>query len=255
MSDLVKARNAGRIFISEVSLPAPCRQPPPVTFSDDNRARSASRGMSLVELLIVLAIISIVTAIGLPQILSSRRQFRSAAIPRDIMTQLRNARQQAMSQRVAFTLQYDNNNKQIVTINHGNNPDGTRKVSPTPVSGTAILLDPNYPNNNGQTVSATRLADGGVPATEITYGTPTGAPAGALTDTATLAALAANGRVNVTFQPDGSVINGAGANLNQALFIYNNQSPSNTAFAVSILGTSGRIKLWRYSSNANTYIE
>src|SRR5258708_306302 len=69
------------------------------------------QGHSLIELLIVFALIGIVTSIALPQLLVQRRLIRSVGITREILTELRLTRQLAMSQRQAFTFQYDNVNK------------------------------------------------------------------------------------------------------------------------------------------------
>jgi hypothetical protein len=42
---------------------------------------------------------------------------------------------------------------------------------------------------------------------------------------------------------------------NRALFFYDAYSPNQTAFAISILGAGGRVKIWRYSEGANLYVE
>jgi hypothetical protein len=59
----------------------------------------------------------------------------------------------------------------------------------------------------------------------------------------------------VTFQPDGSVIDLNGNPIGMALFIYNNRAARGTASAISVVGASGRIKIWRYDGNANAYVE
>jgi hypothetical protein len=66
-------------------------------------------------------------------------------------------------------------------------------------------------------------------------------------------------RLNVTFQRDGSVINSSGAATDRnpqdfALYIYNSKAPAATASAISVLGASGRVKIWRYD-NASKYAE
>jgi hypothetical protein len=64
-----------------------------------------------------------------------------------------------------------------------------------------------------------------------------------------------NNQLNVTFQPDGSVIDLNGNPVGTALFIYNNRAARATAAAISVVGASGRIKIWRYDRNANAYAE
>jgi hypothetical protein len=86
------------------------------------------------------------------------------------------------------------------------------------------------------------------------YGRPTGVTSAALGDGTTLSSLTANA-VDITFQTDGSVIDASNNPQNKALFFYNPQMPKETAFAVSILGAGGRVKLWKYSSGADVYVE
>lgn len=204
--------------------------------------QTTAHGFTLIELVVALSIAAVFTAIALPQLTASRRLSRLAAIPKQVSTQLRLARQQAMSQRRAVTFQYDKLTQKIVTIVHPN-------------AGTAVLTASNYPNTSGSTqLSAVEMAGGGVSTSEISYGIPSGLPTTALGDGSILTPLA-NNKVNITFQPDGSVINAAGLPINVSLFFYNSLSPKETASAVSVLGSSGRVKIWRYSTSANLYAE
>jgi prepilin-type N-terminal cleavage/methylation domain-containing protein len=204
--------------------------------------RGAASGFSAIELTMVVALIAILTAIALPQMTGMRRLLRAAGITREIVAQMRYARQLAMSQRQSFTFQYNNINKQILIIDNN-------------ASGPAVLVDPSYPYNPGSTVASTvNLASGGLAAAEIAYGIPGGLPPGALDDGVSKTPLT-NSTLNITFQPDGSVIDVNGNPLNRALFIYNNQAPDATAAAISVVGSAGRIKLWRYDSGVDKYVE
>lgn len=161
------------------------------------------------------------------------------------MVELRMARQQAMTQRQAFTVQYDDLNKQLVVINHH-------------AAGAALLGDSSYPHTTGSTQDrAISLSGSGVDPAEITYGIPgvlPGGAKGALDDGLTLTPLT-NSQLNLTFQPDGSIVDETGSPANKALFLYNNQAPTETPFAISILGAAGRVKVWRYSSSAKKFVE
>ena len=199
-------------------------------------------GFSLIELVLVVTLMGIMMAIAVPQLVGQRRLLRTAAIPREMITQLRNARQQAITQRESFTFQYNNITKQILIIDNN-------------AGGVAVLNSPAYPNNPGSKVVATSsLAVGGLSSTEINYGIPTGVPTTALDDSVLRTNLT-SGKVNITFQPDGTVIDANGNPLDRALFIYNSQLPKETAAAISIVGSGGRVKLWRYDKAKNKYVE
>jgi Tfp pilus assembly protein FimT len=212
---------------------------------DKTHARRSSGGWSLIEALIAIALVMILALLALPQIVTSRRLFRMAGIPREVVSHLRLARQRAMSERQAFTFQYDDTTKQILVIDHNS-------------AGTSVLNAANYPNTNGSfKVVVTQLTGGGVPAADLVYGLPPGLPATlqSLADTTTFTPLDGNGKLNITFQPDGSVIDGAGNPVNRTFFIYNKKAPLDTSKAISVLGTGGRIKSWRYDISAKNYLE
>jgi type II secretory pathway pseudopilin PulG len=199
-------------------------------------------GHSLVELLIVVALIGAVTSIALPQLLAQRRLTRSIGITREILTQLRETRQLAMSQRQAFTFQYDNATKQISIIDHNANP------------GPATLVNGTYATTaSTRIINRAPLADSAISA-EMTYGIPTGVPAGPLGDGIAMTPLV-NNQLNITFQPDGSVVDAGGNPEGRAMFIHNLRAPQGTASAISVMGASGRVKIWRYSASANNYTD
>ena len=222
------------------------------------KRRRPAAGFSLIELCVVACMATVLTAIAVPQIISQRRLIRSVAITRELLTQMRYARQLAMSQsgaspsgtlrRVAFTFQYDDTTKQV------------KVIGPIP-AGTAALTDSNYPSNSGSSVYASmNLAQGGIATTHISTGIPSGLPGAPTTVDGLTGASLSGGKLNVTFQPDGSVIDTVGNPVDKALFIYNNQASQATASAITIRGTSGRVKIWRYTlnstnTNGSTYVE
>ncbi len=228
-----------------------------------------SQGFTLIELLIVMGIAVILLTIALPTMTSQRRLMRFNGVTREFLTQLRHARQLAMSERQAITFQYDDSTKTIKIIDHNNDP-----VVPT--SGTAVLADTSYPNTNSPAVvvNTVSLLQGGLSSSEIKYGVPgtaDGLPTGhptiptSLADGISMTALTSN-KINITFQADGSVISpagvgtsgitlSAGTRMNSAIFLFNTIAPGSTATAISVLGASGRVKVWRYTYNGNKFNE
>ncbi len=187
-------------------------------------------GFSIAELIIVLLILSIIVVLALPQVISSRRLLRFSGVQRQIVSVLRETRQEAMSQRKPITFRYEDADKQIVIYGgkFGANGDGQNRVG--------------------------ILADSGLVKDDIQYGRPAGVSVAALGDGTNITDVK-NGIVEVTFQADGSVIDASDNPENKALFFYHKKDMGDTAFAVSILGAGGRIKLWRYSKGVNAYVE
>lgn len=217
-----------------------------------NERHKASPGFSVAEILIVATVAGVLCAIALPMAITQRRLFRTSAVSRELMVQMRYTRQLALSRRAAFTFQYDDSAKQI------------KIIGPIP-SGTAALIDGSYPNNTGSSVIMTvPLTQSGLSSSELVEGIPTtstGLPAGAptipttaLSDGVSKSSLTSN-QLNITFQPDGSVIDSTGAPVNKGLFFFNNKAAQQTATALSVIGASGRVKIWRYTTNGNAYVE
>ena len=187
-------------------------------------------GFSLPELVVVLLIGAIILVIALPQLISSRRLMKFSAVQRQIASSLTEARQEAMSQRRTITFRYNDSTKQLIVYGGSFGALGTAQ------------------NKNSD------LTGFGVPAAEIKYGRPGGVPTAALSDTTNLTALASN-IIEIIFQPDGSVLDASSNPQNKALFFYDNKYKKDTAFAVSVLGAGGRVKVWRYKQGVNAYVE
>ena len=188
------------------------------------------KGFSLAELIIVLLVISILVVLALPQVISSRRLFRFAGLQRQVASSLSDARQEAMSQRTPITFRYDNQKKNVIIYggSYGTLGDSKNKKS--------------------------ALTDSGLEENDVVYGRPADAPSSALADSSNMTPLTGN-VVDITFQSDGSVIDAANNPANNALFIYHKKYAADTAFAISVLGAGGRVKVWRYSKNIKAYVE
>ena len=182
------------------------------------------------ELLVVLLIIAILVTLALPNIISARRLFRFSAMQRQIASSLRDAREEAIGQRTSVTFRYDHNTKQIKYYGGKFGALGDPKNFTLGVSGSGLA-----------------------PA-EIIYGRPTGVSTAALGDGTNLENLTSNA-IEIVFQADGSVIDASKNPKNTTMFFYMSKNPTETAFAVSVLGAGGRAKVWRYNKQVNKYVE
>lgn len=201
-----------------------------VLYINRKRDRKGQQGFSIPELVVVVLVIAIIGVLALPQIVSSRRAFRFSGMQRQLAATLSEARQQAMSQRRAITFRYTDSAKE--TILYGGSYG---------VFGDA--------NNRVESLYGSGVSKG-----EIVYGRPTGASTAALDDSSNQTPLTV-GIVEITFQPDGSVLDAANNPVNKAIFFYHTKNPAEMAFAVSVLGAGGRVKIWRYSASVNKYVE
>jgi prepilin-type N-terminal cleavage/methylation domain-containing protein len=183
-----------------------------------NRAKN---GFSLIELIIVMAIISILVGFALPQVAASKRALRWEGISREITSQLRYARQQAIAQEKSFIVEYNDADKTLVTS-----------------------------NEDGSVIRRVSLVGGGVGLNEFVYGLPTELPttAKSLPDKTNLTDIK-DGKVSIVFTPNG------GTSSSGALYIYNTSSPKETLRAISILSATGRVKTWRYNNATAAFIE
>lgn len=188
------------------------------------------KGFSIPELMIVLLVIAILVVLALPQLISSRRAFRFSGVQRQIAASLTETRQEAMSQRTPITFRYDNTSKKINIFGGSLGASGDSRNRIVELTGSGLETD------------------------ELGYGRPSDARISALADTSNITPLAGNA-VTVTFQSDGSVLDAANNPQNSALFFYDANYPSDMAFAVSVLGAGGRVKVWRYNKNIQLYVE
>ena len=188
------------------------------------------KGFGLPELLIVVFTISIIGVMALPRIVLSRRLSQFAEMQKQVASSLSEARQEAISQKTPITYRYDNINKLIFIYNGNFGALGD--------AGNRVVY----------------LSGFGLEKSDIVYGHLNGSSGSPLADTSNITALTENS-VEIVFQPDGSVIDGANNPQNKALFFYYKKIPFDAAFAVSVLGGSGRIKVWGYSKNIKDYVE
>ncbi len=178
----------------------------------------------------MLIIAAIIAVFALPKIITSQRAISFSAMKHKVSTVIRETRQDAISQRKPISIRYDDATKQLIVTGgkYGILGAGTNKI---------IIL------------SSGGMFDG-----DIIYGRPSGVAAAPLGDSTTETNLTA-GVVDITFQGDGSVRDASDNPADNALYFYHNVLGKNSAFAVSILGSSGRVKIWTYSASSSQYVE
>lgn len=200
-------------------------------FTENTREKfRKQRGFGFPELLIFVFSISIIGMVAVPRIISFRRQSQLTEMQRQIASSLNEVRQESISQKVPLIWRYDNINKIIVIYNGNFGALGDARNR---------LID---------------ISNFGFEKSEIVYGRPNWIPKTPLADTSNLTELRENS-VEITFQPDGSVINEANTPQNNALFFYLKQTQPDAAFAVSVLGKEGQAKIWEYSKVIKDYVK
>jgi prepilin-type N-terminal cleavage/methylation domain-containing protein len=203
------------------------------------------RGFSLVEMIIVLLLLAILAAVAIPELIMSRKLWQFAGMKQQIVASLREARQLAISQNRRITLQYNDTTKTLRIFDDNSN------ITPPPDGGVGPINDSRN--------KIVRLDINGVSPTDIVYGTPSGLlPLPLTLDDTAIFSCASAGRicageiVNVTFNARGDAINQVNGNpANYAFFFYNNHIGAEAAFAISVLGPGGRVRVWAY--NGATY--
>jgi type II secretory pathway pseudopilin PulG len=178
-------------------------------------------GFSFIELLVVIGIIFIVSAMALFQLLPTWRQSQSNAALDQVKSTLRQARETAVAQRRTIAVQFTGNNTislyQFVVVG------ATSTIAAAP-----FLTIPIQAN-----VSFTTF--GGMPDTPDAYGLP-GVGGGIM-----FGSVSGGPPSGMDFQSDGTFTDGTGIPINGTIFMGVANIPA-SARAVTVLGNTGRIR-------------
>jgi type II secretory pathway pseudopilin PulG len=192
-----------------------------------------NRGFSTLELIVALAMTTILTVVAILQLQPALRNFRSDSAMRMVVDQIRQAREYAITNRryvaISFPLvagQAEITITQMNTLTPGGGAVNTVISSvplPQPVTYSLIGSLPDTPEGFGN----------GAP---IDFEGVAGGPPGGM-----------------LFQSDGELVDGGTLlPINGSVFIAQPNQPT-SARAITVLGTTGRVRAWK--STGNTWVQ
>lgn len=177
------------------------------------RSRS-ERGVTLIEMLLVLGIMGVVGAMGAAQIAEARRAMQGDGAMRLVMSQFNTAREMAVTQRRNMQLRFVGTNWMQVV----------RQEVP---AGTTTLMSQAFEGNVTYRIVPSVTTD-----TPDNFGNST--------------ALAFGTATSITFSSDGTLIDQSGNPLNGTVFLAVVNVPKSQR-AVTILGATGRVRGYKWN--------
>lgn len=200
-----------------------------------NRPRRAQRGFSMVELTVVVALISIISAFAVLELPATMQTIRADTALRQVVDQLRQAREYSIANRryVQVTFGVVGGLPQIQMIQRNDLTAGAGAANP--ILSTVTLQAP-----------MTFLVFGGLPDTPDLFG-----------NAAAVDFEGVNGGPpgGMLFQSDGElvdggtvVVGGSGTPINGSVFL--GGAVASTARAATVMGTTGRVHGWTSGGTA-----
>lgn len=182
------------------------------------------------ELVVAFLVGAIIVVLAIPHVLSVRQLQRFSQFQDKVTSAVGEARSQAMTQKKPVTFRYDER------------------------SGRAFIWGGTFGPAGDARNRAVDLSVQDLDSVDVKFGQPEGIAVERLADT-TRPAKPVSGHVDLTFQPDGTMIDEEKYPDNRAIFFYHDKYRINSAFAVTVLGATGRVKAFKYRASANDYIE
>jgi prepilin-type N-terminal cleavage/methylation domain-containing protein len=188
-------------------------------FTDRMRSQ---RGVTLIEMLLVVAVMGVIGAMGTAQIAVVRRSLQGDGAMRLLMGQLNQAREMAVTQRRTMEIKFVGGagGNWIQVLRHE-----------VPGTATTTLSSVAFEGNVTYRLIPTVTTD-----TPDAFGNAS--------------ALAFGAATTYTFSTDGTLIDGSGNPLNGTIFL----AVSNVAGsqrAVTIMGGTGRVRGYKWACNSN----
>lgn len=200
----------------------------------DSPASQTERGFSVLEMVIVVSIIIIMTAVAIFAFAPSKRAYRSEDAANKVVNFMRDAYHRALAQRQSMMVEIDTVNSRIRIIDGGRFPNGDESVV-----REDVLINSSEVKMIQPTVAGGALVP---PAAPYNY-TP---------------ATFTNGVWKAWFRSDGSVVDASAnpAPLSATFYFWptngSSNSPKNASEvrAVTLFGPSGSIRYWIYDGQA-----
>lgn len=187
-------------------------------------------GVTMPELVVALLVGAIIVVLALPHVFSIRELRAFSAFQQKVTVGVGEARAQALTQKKPITFRYDER------------------------SGRAFLFGGSFGSAGDARNRSIDLAVEDLSPADVRFGQPPGISVDRLADTSR-PARSVEGRTDLTFQPDGTMVDQDKFPDSRAIFFYHDKYRLNSAFAVTVLGGSGRVRSFKYRASANDYIE
>ena len=205
-------------------------------------SRSLNSGFSIIELLVVLGVIALLSAISLPYIINYKSRYKSEDQALKAMDLMREAGQLALTRRRTFRFEIDLTDNAFLLIDeNGADPDILLKKIPME-NPSEVRVDripqsvnkPNPPNYADITFSVDSLG-------HLNSSTP----------------VLGHSTWTARFRSNGSVVNSSNVLINSNIYFWPPESPGSVqartlgeARAVTIMGGSGAVRYWRHDGTA-----
>lgn len=192
--------------------------------TNSNIARSGGnqqRGFTMWELAIVCVLLMILSAMAMVQLHPTIQQREADAAMAEVSSQLRQAREMAISTRRDIQVQFVGTNQMILN---------RLFINPAVVGGVFIQSPMRFQLTAGKGDTPDAYGNAGA----IEFGGVVGGPP------------------TMMFQSDGTFVDTAGNLINGTVFLGMANEPS-AARAVTLVGSTGRIRMWR--NNAAAWVQ
>lgn len=191
-------------------------------------ASAGERGFSFVEVLIVVAMITILLSVAVVSVTSTRQAYAADNAAGQIIRLLREAQGRALSQRQRMRLTIDRDTRQAIIVDENTLAAGA-------ADDEQIRLEVLPPSTD---LAIQQPANYDVPAAPFNY---------AVADFTTN-----GGEWTIYFQSDGSATDATGTPLSATFFFYppsaspNKPANSEQVRALTLFGPTGSARLWKY---------